>query len=218
MPKSVQVSLNKAALDVKQNTMPAAAKVFTQRAPTFFKSTSRVEFAKGLSIPAMQSTVGFIPQSGPKESGGATQDLQQQENAGRIGHRAFIPTAKARVSGSNSRRVVGKFRLAVIKSKIASAKNNAKGTGNSKMQYVLSALHVGKGGYLIGEKGLYRVNSIKKIGGELKVNSTLLYSVEKGRAVNVKGKGFMRKASNQSGTKIESFFIAEAEKQILKYK
>jgi|GEM_PF-1257423 len=222
LPIAVRGSLNSAAFDVKKDTMPMEAKVFIHRAPTFFKATSKVNPAKGFDIRTMQSMVGFLPQSGsPKEKGGATEDLQQQEHSGTIGHRAFIPLKQARAGGSWNRRVTNKNRMSAINDKIVDSKNSAGRTKAAK--FFSSAKHAGKGGLVIGNKTngkgnklLLRINSITRSGGRTIVNSTPLYSVKGKRAVKIKQTKFMEKASLLSAAKVEKYYIIEAQKQIAK--
>lgn len=231
LPVATREALNTAAFDVKKNTMPKEAKVFTQRNPTFFKSTSKVQPAKGFDIKSMKSIVGFMPQSGAKESGGATEDLKQQEDSGTIGHRSFIPLAGARAGGNYNRRVSNKMRLAVIKSKIVDAKKSKARTKAG--QFFSSAWHAGKGGIVIGNKMsngsrmLLRINSVTRIkktvttkagktytAGNTVVNSTPIYSLKKNRVVKIKQTKFMQKASLESQKIIEQAYITAAEKQI----
>jgi len=219
LPVAIREALNVAAFDVKKNTMPKEAKVFTQRNPTFFKSTSKVQPAKGFDIKSMKSIVGFMPQSGAKESGGATEDLKQQEDSGTIGHRSFIPLAGARAGGNYNRRVSNKMRLAVIKSKIVDAKKSKARTKAG--QFFSSAYHVGVGGFVLsawknkhGNRLLMSIEGINRINGQTKVKYKPVYAVKSNRSVKIQATHFMRKASTESSNKIEQAYITAAEKQI----
>jgi uncharacterized protein YfiM (DUF2279 family) len=223
LPVAIRGALNGAAYDVKKVTMPKASDIFTHRSPTFFKATSKVNPAKGFNIRSMASMVGFLPQAGAKESGGATKDLQQQEDGGRIGHRAFIPLRKARAGSSNNRRVRANVRLAAIRSKIIDSKTSKAKTKAG--QFFSSAMLAGKGGFVIGNlrnsagnKTLLQINSVHRENGRTYVNSTPIYSVKSGRSVQPKATHFMRKASLISAGKMEIYYIAEAEKQIARLK
>lgn len=222
LPVAVRGALNRAAFDVKTDTMPKSAKRFTQRSPTFFKSQSKVKPAQGFDIKTMQSEVGFIPASGAKESGGATEDLEQQEHGGKIGHRAFVPLKAARAGSSYNRRVSNKNRMAAIRNLIKDTKrSNAK---TEKGRWFSTAMHAGKHGLVLGTKKykgarmLLRINSIHREGSKTFINSTALYSVKGKRAVKIKQTKFMEKASLESQKKIEKYFIVEANKQIAKVK
>lgn len=225
LPVAVRSSLNRAAFDVKTNTMPKTAKVFTQRSPTFFKANSKVQKAEGFRIADMRATVGFIKGNASKEIGGATEDLKQQENAGLIDHRAFIPIAGARAGKSYNRRVRNNYRLSLIRRQMFNAKSKRlHGAKNNKEAFTLSAIYAGKGGFVIGtdkKNGARKVmviNSVKRVGKDMKVNSTAIYNVKGDRKVKVKNTNFMRKASVQSATKIEQYYIEEANKQIARLK
>lgn len=223
LPLAIRGALNAAAFDVKTRTMPKEAKVFVQRNPTFFKSTSKVDMANGFNVNTMQSVVGFLPQTGAKESGGATKDLEQQEYSGEIGNRSFIALKGARAGNSFNRRVKNKMRLAVIKSKIVDAKKSKARTNSGK--FFSSAQYVGVGGFVLsnwrnkqGNRLLMSIDSIKRDGGNSKVKYTPVYSVKGNRSVKVKSTKFMRKASTESANKIELYFIEQAERQIAKLK
>lgn len=230
LPRAAQQSLNKAAFDVKTNTMPTQSKRFVQRSPTFFKATSKVQPTKSLNFASMEAIVGFMPQSGAKESGGATQDLRQQDEGGDIQHRSFIALAGARAGGSWRRRVTAKRTLAYINSRqsvktrssiVDSLQSKGK---NKKQQYVIAAILAGQGGFVLGTdrragaRKLLAIEGITRIGGNTVIKSTPIYNVKKNRDVKVKETKFMRIASNQSAAKLESYYIAEANKLIAKYK
>lgn len=223
LPNVIRTTLNSAAYYVKKTTMPKESKVFTQRNPTFFKATSKVQQATGFDIKSMKAIVGFMPQGGAKEKGGATEDLKQQEDSGSIDHRSFIPLKGARVSGNWNKNVSVKMRMAVIKSKIADAKkSNAKTNAG---RFFSTAWHVGKGGFVLsnwrnkqGNRILMRIDSLNRSGGNSDVKYTNVYSVKGNRSVKVKATNFMKKASTESANKLELLFIENAKKQIAKLK
>lgn len=208
MPNVVRQTLNKAALDVKQTTMPAAAKsTFIERKSNFLKANSVVEFATGGSINSMKSTIGF------KGSQQAIEDLEQQEHGGTIKGRSFIPIKTARVGNSNTKMVRANARLKSLK--FVDSKN-AKGNSDSQ-KFVKSVHYAGVGGIVLGNQSgheiLWKVNSLKRTPqGNLKL--TPLYTFEKGRDVSIKETGFMEKASYKSSLKMEEIFNKEAEKRI----
>lgn len=224
VPNSVRGSLNRAALDVKQVTMPKTSKTFKHRAPTFFKATSKVSFATGYDISQMRSTVGFVPQGSDKEKGGATKDLEQQEHGGVINKRTFIPLKAARTGKSDNKQVSEANRLTSIldnDAKVVDAEDSKAKTQQGR--FFSSARHVGKGGYVIGNKLtnkgskiLFRINKIVRKNKNTEVYSTALYTVKSKRDVRIKSTRFMEKATWQSGKKLERFYIEEAEKQVKK--
>lgn len=225
LPVSIRQALNKAAFDVKTRTMPITNKVFIHRKPTFWKATSKVKPATGFDIQTMQSIVGFIPEGNEKEKGGATQDLEQQEHGGDIDHRAFVPLRTARIGRSWRRNVKNDLRMSQIRRQILDSKNtNLHSVANNKERFVVSAIHVGVGGFVIGtdkrknSRMLMRIDAIKRKGGNSIVRSTPIYSVKAGRQVHPKATHFMEQASVLSAKKLENFYLIEAEKRINRIK
>lgn len=215
LPVAIRTSLNSAAFDVKQNTMPRSALRFIHRTENFFKANSRVEMAKGWSIRDMQAIIGFTSEHLRIGSTNfAVKDLEQQEYSGSISAKTFIPLNPARVSGSFNKVVRPVNRITVLnKQAIIDANKIA---GSKKAAFIKAAHKAGAGGLVIGNKSkevLWRIDSI--LGSKL--NMTPLYSVKSGRSVKVGETGFMRFASLQSAHKLEDFYIKEAEKQIDKF-
>jgi len=221
LPVAIRGALNNAAFDVKKNTMPAKAKAaFTQRKPTFFKANSKVEPAQGLKMESMKATVGFVPKGGKDQS---VSDLEQQESGGNIPGRSFITTRFARSGNAWNKSVRAAARIGRINRVINTRKAGVKNNRNSRQAFVKSAVHAGKGGYVIGsgpkgENTLFEVRSIKRIGGNTVIKTLPIYTYEKGRNARVKATGFMRTSSLESGGKIERFFIEQAKRQIDKLK
>jgi hypothetical protein len=224
LPAAIRNTLNAAAFDVKKNTMPAAAKgAFIQRKPTFFKANSKVRPASGSSVRSMQAIVGFTPLSG---KGNTVEDLQEQEYGGSIGGRAFIPLKKARAGGSWNKNVRSKMRIGTIKTKIVDMGNaGPKNAKNPRQKFIKSAVHAGKGGFILGDRKtgrgnriLWGVNSLRRKNGNIVVKATPLFAVKAKRKVKVRGTGFMKGASIKSGSIMEAEFAKHAERQIAKYK
>lgn len=213
LPNAIRSTLNSAAFDVKQNTMPAKAKSeFINRQPNFFKANSRVEMAKGWDVSNMKAIVGFTENGLQGGSNYAVKDLEQQEHGGTIKSKSFIPTDEARSSRSNAKPVRPVNRLSNVKNVVKAGKKGAK-----KSDFVKSAIHAGVGGHVIGnfiKKKLFRIDSIKKSRSSIKIRKTAIYSFEEGRSVQVKATGFMRSASIESANKMEGFYAIEAARQI----
>jgi hypothetical protein len=213
LPNAIRSALNSTAFDVKQNTMPAKAKdEFINRSPNFFKANSRVEMAKGWDLSNMKAIVGFTENGLQGGNNYAVKDLEQQEHGGTIKSKSFIPTDEARGSKSNAKPVRPVNRLSNVKNVVKANKKGAK-----KSDFVKSAIHAGVGGHVIGnfiKKKLFRIDSIKKSRGAIKIRKTAIYSFEDGRSVQVKATGFMRSASIQSANKMEMFYAIEANKQV----
>lgn len=214
LPVAIRQSLNSAAFDVKQNTMPAEAKSnFVNRSKNFFKANSKVEQAQGFNVNTMKATVGFIDKNLVGSSNYAVKDLEQQEHGGKISNKSFIPTKDAR--GGNAKRLVKPMNRLSSINNIVDAKR-AKGV-NKGQRFIKSAVYAGKGGYVLGEKNgsviLWRVNSLNRTRkGSFKL--TALYSYKKKRGVKVSKTEFMKTASLQSGGKIQKYFREAAQKQI----
>lgn len=218
LPFSIRGALNKAAFDVKQSTMPTTtSQFFRNRSKNFFKANSKVNMASGFNLSSMQSEVGFTKTGLNGENNYAVDDLEQQERGGSIQKKGFIPLHTAR-GGSPTSLVKPNNRLSKIKN-IVRAKN-AKGV-NDKQRFVKSVYHAGKGGYVLAKyknkEILWRVNSVNRTkSGAFKL--TPLYTFKSGRKVSVRGREFMQKASIQSGSKMEQFYIQEANRQLSKIK
>ena len=241
LPMAARQTINRAAFDVKQNTMPAQAnRNFVKREPNFLRANSRVEPARGVDLNTMQSIVGFanLKPKPVKKVDKAVEDLQDQEDGGTIGGRSLVPLKGARTGSSYNRRVKTQFRTKNINGVFDSASPNLHGAKNAKEAFVISAYYAQKGGFVIGNmktrsgaRVLSVVNSVnrmdrtytsKKTGrifkkGNLVVNTTALYSVKSGNVARVKATHFMRTASMASGEKMNGWFIEEAEKQIRRY-
>lgn len=216
LPVAVRQTLNSAAFDVKQRTMPGEVNdTFIQRKPNFFKANSKVEQAKGFDIGQMKATVGFVPSKGDNQ---AVKDLEQQEHGGQIEGRSFIPTDQARTGGSNRRMVKANARLKGLK---FVNPRNARGK-NKGQRFIKSAVHAGKGGLVLGQLGstqvLWRVNSlIRTADGKFKL--TPLYTYKKGRAAKIdNATHFMQTASTRSAGQLNNNFVYHAQKQIDKIK
>jgi len=211
-PVAVRGTLNSAAFDVKQKSMPAFAFVsFEQRQKNFFKANSKVEMARGFDVKSMESVVGFKSLGGSNDS---VDELEQQERGGVIKSRSFIAIDTGRVSKSHARIVQKKNRISTMPNVVDARKAKGK---NKRQKFVKSVIHAGVGGLVLSEhKGkeiLWRVNSLNRdSNGKFKL--TALYSFKKGRSVNVKATHFMRKASLNSAKLLDDFYIVEAKKQI----
>ena len=229
LPRAVKETLSKTALDVKQRSMPKSAqKAFTIRRSNFFKANSSVDFAKGSNIATMKSTVGFIEGKLQGDKNFAVKDLEQQEYGGRIKGRKFIPMDTARVGKSREKSVKRSVpKLKELKSlgiiwandRVQGGRRRAK---TKKQRWVRAAFRAGVGGFVAGnmKQGRVTVRRIDSISSsistrQLQIKSTPVYSYKKGGIRPVKSRGFMRRATMDSGsTVMNDIFINEARKQI----
>lgn len=213
LPVAIRGALNDAAFDVKIKTMPSkAAATFTQRQPNFFKANSKVEVANGFNVNTMKSTVGFFENKLSNQSTNyAVKDLEQQEHSGTIKSRTFIPTVFARKGNTKKGLVKPNLRISKIRAKIVdSSKMNGK---NDREKYIKASIKSGANGFVLYKNILWKINALK---AKSKIEREPIYTVKKGRGVNVKSTNFMKSASLESNRKMESYYIAQAKKQIVR--
>lgn len=213
LPVAARGTINSAAFDVKQKTMPASAKsAFVERRANFFKANSKVDMAKGFNMKTMKATVGFIDAKLSGSDNHAVKDLVQQEYGGTIKGRSFIPTDAAR-GGSSTKPVRPGNRLQRIR-KLANAQKIS--GSNNKQRFIKAVFEVGRGGFVLaelnGKKYLWKVNSLNQKTGKYKL--TMLYTFENNRSVKVKQTSFMREATLKSANRMARFFDKEAKRQI----
>jgi hypothetical protein len=146
LPVAIRGTLNKAAFNVKKDTLPrSATRNFINRSPNFFKAFSKVEMASGFNVNNMQSTVGMVNQDLKGSNNYAVKDLEQQESGGTIKGKSFIPMTDAR-GGSRSKPVRPGNRMSAIKNPLSAA--NGKGR-NKGEKYIRTAIAAGVGGFVI---------------------------------------------------------------------
>lgn len=205
-PNAVRNTLNSLAMDVKQNSMPnMAKKKFVNRAPNFFKSNSRVDFASGFNVDRMSATVGF-KKPGQKKLSQAVEDLEMQETGGIIGGRSFVPLNEARTAKSNKKQVARRNRIGNIKNivRVSSTQGN-----NAPHKFVKSVYKAGVKGHILSHNTLFRIDSIRNN----KFKLTALYNYKKGRYVTVKSTNFMEKSVKSTQKLTDKIYFKEAEKQ-----
>jgi len=195
------------------------------RSPNFFKANSKVEQAQGFDIRRMVATVGFTAENA-KQNNKAVLELEQQEHGGTIKDRTFIPTSEAR-GGSGLRLVRPVNRLRTIKSKVGSLQSipdvkNVRGKNKSEL-FIKTAIYARKGGYIVANGILRKVDSIKRqrvglIGRSttMRIKTSPVYSFRSHRTVNASRTSFMRTASEMSAKKMETFYENEARRQFNK--
>lgn len=212
LPVAVRQALNSAAYDVKTNTMPKSSEVFVHRKPTFFKASSKVVPARGFDINSMQAEVGFLPKMDAKDT--SVQDLAAQEDGGTISGRSFIPLKDDRVGNSWTGNVRRQGRWRAVESKIIDSKDSS--ATNAAGRFRSTAYYGGVGSLVIASKengkGNRMVYRIDALGRKMKLKA--LFALKAGRKVNPEATHFMRRASIQSGTRIEQYFITHAEAKI----
>lgn len=226
LPNAIRQTLNTAAFDVKKNTMPKSSKLFVQRRPTFLKSNSTVEMAKGNDINNMASAVGFRSKNDGK--GHSVEDLEQQEHGGKIKDRDYIATPYSRANKSWEKNVRTGLKMKDLKSKLKETNlisvTGGKFKGQSKKQKFIRAsiMAVKLGKFVLGSRlasgsrTISRIDSFTKSNGKISIKRTALYTYNKGRVVPIKATNFMKRASYESALNLNKWFIANAERQIEK--
>lgn len=216
LPSAVRGALNKTAFHLKTDAMPSkAANTFEKREPNFFKANSRFENAKGFNINAMKSTVGFVENNLRDKPNMAVQELKQQEEGGTIEHKSFIALPGARTGNNFKKKVRANARLKELK-KLANTRD-AKGK-NFLEKLIKTSIHTGKGGFVLANKVVYKIDSIKRKGKDTVFKKTKMYSFKKNRSVNVNATNFMHDASLEAQKKMEKYYIDEALRQMSKYR
>lgn len=215
LPNAIRNTLNSAAFDVKQKTMPVSAdKHFVKRKPNFFKANSKVFMAQGYDTKTMKAVVGFTP-TNAEYNNFAVRELEQQEHGGSIPKRTFVPLDMARSGGSHSSQILPSNRLRVVKKIIHASKSSGR---NRKEKFIRAAIAAGKKGFVVGNLGketLFRINGIKRVGKKTVISRTPIYSYKQGRSVKIrKATGFMREASMKSSKRLPEHFRREAMRQI----
>jgi hypothetical protein len=213
LPNVVRETINKAATDLKKEEIPITSSIFINRNKTFFKATSRIEFAKGMNIDGMKAVVGFVEKTPQSGLSGPTSDLEQQEAGGTIYGRSFVAEAAAR--GGDYRKLIRpNYRLSVIKKKLI---DQAKMSGQSKKEKFVQAVYqAGVGGFVLGDRFIWRVDQILSSDirtKNMRVKMTPLYSYKQNRQVNVHATKFMEKAADLASRKIEGIFTGLAQKR-----
>lgn len=222
LPVAIRGTLNNAAFDVKQNTMPKSAKKeFVQRQPNFFKANSRVEMAKGFNVSTMKATVGFVEGRLKGDKNFAVRDLEEQEYGGEIKGRSLIPIDESRRGSSSVKPVRANYRLSNIKNVINANKVQSR---NKKQKFIRAAFAAkkiyGNNAFVLGNirnKGrltLSKIRTVRSTGARVVISRVPVYSYQAGFVARVKRTGFMKRASLESGLKIEQYFIRQAQRQI----
>jgi hypothetical protein len=217
LPTAIRNTLNSAAFDVKQRTMPVtASKHFVNRKPNFFKANSKVFMAQGNDVNTLRAVVGFVPMKA-EYNNFAVRELEQQEHSGVIPKRSFIPNDQSRSGSSLSGQVLPSNRLNVLKNIVDSTKSSGR---NRREKFIKAAIYAGKKGLVLGNLGttqtLFRIKNIKRdSNGKTIIVKTPLYSFKKGRNVRIrKATHFMREASYVTMKRINGFYTREAQRQI----
>jgi len=223
LPIAVRETLNTIALkEIKQNSLlKTASKKFDDRSNgSFFRSNSKVVFAKGFNVSQMKAVVGMSTDKKTGKSGQSAKDFEEQESGGSIGGRSFIPLEASRTSNSWNRKPKRAYRIADIKEKIIDSKDNIKGRSDAE-KWVLSSIYAGVGGLVIGTKEspdgnrfVFKINKIfREENKTIVAHSKALFAYKKNRSVKVQPTRFMETSTLIGIKKLNSTFVKEAEKR-----
>lgn len=205
LPNAIRFSLNDSAKNVKFETLAKHAnKQFDVKKPSFFRVFSKYTQANGWNINNMKATVGMIKSPDPKSV--ASTKIAQQQIAGTITDRAYIPAERQRNAKGLLTATYRKLR-------------NIKPITASKEDYFEKVIEAKKTKKPLlirkNNKGiLVKIKAIKKKQANPIITESIA-SYEKGRSVKLKRKRpFMNNAAIESGKKIDQYFAKNAKKQI----
>lgn len=222
LPVAIRQTLNDAAYDVKKNTMPKeASRDFVKRTSgDFFKANSRVEGATGFDVYHMIAKVGFVEAGLKGTNNFAVKDLEQQEEGGEIGGRSFKPLAGARRGNTMGGDVRPNLRISIVRNMLRRT-SQTRGA-NWAQKAIITSIYAGVGGYVLDDHKsaslIWRVDAISRIGRNTRIKRTDLYTFNKNGKAKIKTKThFMKKASLESGGKIERMYSVRAKAKIAQY-
>lgn len=224
LPRVVKNTLNTMAFDTKKRTLiEESEKAFTNRNKTFFKRFSRVQPVKTNKIQTMRAVVGMTDSSRSGQSEQAGANMKQQQLGGKIKGRTLIPLDTARVANDNKRNVRRVNRIRNLNTVLDTS--ITKGSKHRQRFIRTAVFAVQRHGTSAviqhqaqnGKTYLYRIsrggNDIQTRQFNLKV--TPLYSVKKGRSVNINSPTrFTLRAAKRSQKRGNQIFIKNAKRQI----
>jgi hypothetical protein len=213
-PNAVRNTLNKAGFETKKQIPKSAEKVFTTRDKTFFKRFSIVNKAKGFDVNKMIATVGINANLNHE----LAENLEAQEFGGLVRAKKLIPHDKARVSGSQSKRIAAQNKMPKVQIHNATTAFKAhKGTRKSKfIAAVMSTAKSGKKHMMLktGTIGMvYEVTSINKGREKVSFKIKKLYAVRDKKNHQVRGRHFMLDAATVASKDMEKYYIENAQYQ-----
>lgn len=190
-PSAVRNTLNEVAFKTKSLIPKKANQNFTIRQKNLFKRFILVEKATGFNVNSMSSKVGIDSETQPKLAEG----LEKQETGGVLTTRKLIANDKARISGSNKKKV--------------SKKNYISSIGD----YGTSKKRVKGSKYFVIKKGSKRTVFETK-------NKKLvpIYTIRKTNKTNLKAKPFIGPSAKFASKSLQDIYKKQAEYQFNKYK
>lgn len=231
LPNTVRFTLNDLAKDVKVKTLQEESKdQFQVRKPTFFKKYSGFQQAGGYNIAKMQSTVGMV--KGGDSKSRASTDIAQQQTAGTVPNKSFMPTKNMRTGKG----LVKKEYLTKINKKPIGLKGykfghkfgNNKIAGTRKSNFISRVIKAHnsnrpflyydgdyKGEGLIFDVTRLTMNTKKEFSFKLKRIAT--YQENRSIRLN-KRKPFVINAATEAAKKGNDYYIRNAERQFRRFR
>jgi len=205
LPNAVRFTLTDAAKDVYFNTLQKHAyKEFDVKKASFFKTFSKYKPAEGWNINNMKATAGMVKGNKPKSV--ASTEIAKQQYAGTIPNKSYIASDSQR----NSKGLLkpSYIRAISVKPIVFSGSNYYKKAIEAKTQNKPLLIKRNNKGVLVKVK---RINK----GGKEPIKTEILANYESNRSIKLKDvHPFVNNAALESGRKINSFYIKNAEKQI----
>jgi len=205
LPNTVRFTLTDLAKDVKTKTLlESSGEQFELRRPSFFKKFSRFNPATGFNINTMVSTVGMVKGSDSKSV--ASTQIGEQQTAGDVENKSYLPTPNMRTSkGLKKKKYLDEIRKRPIKT---NGKNYVKNWNKAKNSgRTLLVVKNGRGVVVMPTRKLKRKKN--------NLQTKLIATYEKNRSIDLKQKKpFLNNAMLKSGSKLESIYIKNANRQI----
>src|SRR6056297_1290897 len=208
LPNAVRFTLTDAAKDIKFKTLQKSSEQqFDVSKPSFFKKFSGYRAASGYNINNMKATAGMI--KGQDSKSVASTKIAAQQTAGIVKDRSYIAAEKQR----GKKGTLKKSYLDMIK------KAPIVYDGGNYIKSAIEAKQKNKP-LLVRKNGKGVLTKVKRINKKNPIVKTeILAGYEKDRDINLKTKRpFVINAAIESGRKLDSFFIKNAERQINRYK
>lgn len=213
LPIAVRQTLNDAAFDVKQKTLPlSASKNFIRRSPNFFKRFSAVNKAEGFNVNKMQAEVGMTDR-GQASARSAVRHMDIQEQGGNIKEGASYLAASR--GGNNA----GKVRRSNYFDKSKMVRGAISRPGTAKSNFMAMAFMAAKLKKRISIKTsngrfLMAVSNVRKLkNGSVKITSKLLMKDRTGNPANISATHFSREAAQMTVAKIPGLFTKAAQQR-----
>lgn len=213
-PNAVRNTLNKAAFETKKQVPKSAEKVFTTRDKTFFKRFSTVDKANGFDVNKMIATVGI----NANLNRDLAENLESQEFGGLVKGKKLIPHDKARVSGSQSKRVAAQNKMPKLKIHNATMAYKAH-NGTRKSKFVAAVMSTAKSGktHMLLKTGtmgmVYEVTSVTQGTNKVSFKIKKLYAVRSTKTNQVRGRHFMADSAMLVSKNMEKYYVENAQYQ-----